>query len=98
MKTASISYAKAHLSALLGRVRSGHSVIITDRGIPVARLEPVTVAGSDAYFRSLVERGLATSPKVPPTKTLLEELPPSPTLKRGTSLVQAVRDERDEGW
>ena len=98
MTTASISYVKAHLSALLDRVRRGQPVIITDRGTPIARLEPVTVAGSDAHLRSLVERGLATPPKVAPTKNMLDELPPVPPLRRGSSLVQAVLDEREEGW
>lgn len=33
--------AKAHLSALLGRVRRGETVTIADRGRPVARLVPM---------------------------------------------------------
>lgn len=98
MKTASISYVKAHLSTLLDRVRRGQPVIITDRGTPIARLEPVTAAGSDAYLRSLVGRGLATPPRVAPTTDMLDELPPAPPLRRGASLVQAVLDEREEAW
>lgn len=98
MKTVSISYAKAHLSALLDRVRSGQGVVITDRGAPVARLEPVSTAAWDTRLRSLVERGLATAPKVAPTPTLLHDLPPGPALPRGASLVQSVLDEREEGW
>jgi antitoxin (DNA-binding transcriptional repressor) of toxin-antitoxin stability system len=31
MKSASISYTKAHLSAIIDRVRAGQSAIITDR-------------------------------------------------------------------
>jgi prevent-host-death family protein len=98
MKTASISYAKTHLSTLLDRVRAGQSVVITDRGTPVARLEPIATADWDARLRSLVERGLATPPKTAPTTKLLHELPPAPALPRGVSLVQAVLDEREEGW
>lgn len=41
MKTASISEAKAKLSALLDRVRAGATVTITDRGVPVAQLVPL---------------------------------------------------------
>ena len=42
MRTATISDTKNSLSALLDRVRHGESILITDRGRPVARLEPVT--------------------------------------------------------
>jgi len=28
----------------------------------------------------------------------LDELPPAPPLRRGSSLVQGVLDEREEGW
>lgn len=41
MKRASISAAKNGLSALLDRVRQGDSVVIEDRGVPVARLVPI---------------------------------------------------------
>ncbi|HET7551099.1 MAG TPA: type II toxin-antitoxin system prevent-host-death family antitoxin [Gemmatimonadaceae bacterium] len=98
MKTASISYAKAHLSAVLDRVRSGQSVVITDRGTPVARIEPITTAEWSARFRSLVERGLATPPKITPTAKLLAELPPPAALARCASLVESVLDEREQGW
>ena len=40
MKTASITEAKNGLSALIDRVKAGESVVITDRGVPVAVLEP----------------------------------------------------------
>lgn len=41
MKRASISEAKNALSALLDRVRHGTPVVIEDRGVPIARLEPI---------------------------------------------------------
>ena len=46
MKKASITEAKNNLSALIDRVKGGSSVLIVDRGRPVARLEPVTSIGS----------------------------------------------------
>jgi prevent-host-death family protein len=46
VKTATISETKNSLSALLDRVRHGESILITDRSVPIARLEPV--GGSDA--------------------------------------------------
>ena len=41
MVTASISEAKAKLSALLERVKAGETVTITDRGVPVAQIVPL---------------------------------------------------------
>jgi prevent-host-death family protein len=54
-----------NLSALLGRVRRGEHVVVTDRGRPVARLSPVEEA--DAFAR-LVADGIiqpAAAPKRP---------------------------------
>ncbi len=42
MKTASITEAKNSLTALIDDLKAGSSVLILDRGRPVARLEPVT--------------------------------------------------------
>jgi prevent-host-death family protein len=41
MKTATITEAKNGLSALLKEVNSGETILITDRGVPIARIEPV---------------------------------------------------------
>lgn len=40
-RTAGIRHAKEHLSALVRDVREGHEWVISDRGVPVARLVPV---------------------------------------------------------
>jgi len=40
MKTAGIREARQQLSVLLGEVRKGSEIVITDRGRPVARLVP----------------------------------------------------------
>jgi prevent-host-death family protein len=50
MKIASISEAKNGLSALLDGVKAGETVLITDRGIAVARIEPISTS-SDATGR-----------------------------------------------
>ncbi|MDW7709573.1 MAG: type II toxin-antitoxin system prevent-host-death family antitoxin [Deferrisomatales bacterium] len=51
--------AKAHLSALLGRVRRGEVITITDRGLPVARLVPMPAEASSLpdRIRELEEVG-----------------------------------------
>ena len=47
MKRANITEAKNSLSALIDQVKGGSSVLIGDRGRPVARLEPVRGAEAD---------------------------------------------------
>lgn len=97
MKKASISYAKALISALWKRVREGQTVPITDRG-RVARLEPIANVDWDARMRLLAERGLVKLPKVPLTWERFEALPPAPTLPPGVSAVDYLIAEREQGW
>lgn len=51
---------RAHLSAWLFRARSGDEVVITDRGIPVARLLGV---GSTSTLERLIAEGVISGPK-----------------------------------
>lgn len=63
MKTVSISELKARLSQYIDAVRSGHEVIVTDRGTPVARLSAVAGArGAEARLRDLVRTGRVRPP------------------------------------
>lgn len=61
MKTAAIADLKASLSKYISRVKEGEEVLVTERGIPVARLAPVVGAKGKAHSRLLeLERaGLA---------------------------------------
>jgi prevent-host-death family protein len=73
MKTATITEAKNQLSALIDRVRHGETVVITDRGRPVARLESVvTDSSADPAGRlaRLERRGLLRRGGASPVKTL----------------------------
>jgi prevent-host-death family protein len=97
MNNASVSYAKANLSALLRKVREGQEVLITDRGVPVARLVPARLGQLTEPARALVRRGLALPPRTPPGRTLVRELPAAPRAPRGVSLLREVLDEREEG-
>jgi len=97
MKKASISEAKNNLSALIDSVRGGSSVLIVDRGRPVARLEPVRGNhGDDAGRLSRLVRdgavrpGRGALPKALFTKKL-------PRVKPSASAVRALLDERREG-
>jgi prevent-host-death family protein len=98
MKVASITEAKNTLSALLDRVRAGESVLIVDRGIPVARLEPVPaeVEGSDAARIARLERaGLVRRPSGPPPAALPVDELPQP--RNRASVVEALLEERRSG-
>ena len=46
----------------LDRVRSGEEFVITERGVPVARVSP---AGRSAGLQRLIDEGLVTPPKRP---------------------------------
>jgi prevent-host-death family protein len=50
---------KSHLSSYLARARAGETVIITDRGKPVARIDPVGPSEVPDAIRHLVESGRA---------------------------------------
>jgi prevent-host-death family protein len=96
MRTATITEAKNRLSALIDQVRSGETILILDRGLPVARLEPVT-AHPDASGRLLrLERaGIVRVGSASPPLDLLRK--PAPALAHGTSAVQALLQERRSG-
>jgi prevent-host-death family protein len=96
MKKASISEAKNRLSALLDRVRQGQSVVIEDRGVPVARLEPI-VAGSDPDGRMarLERQGLIRRPTRALSRAWLSSTPPQLSTVRRASDV--ILEERREG-
>src|SRR5438477_6079389 len=93
--TASITEAKNNLSKLIKRVRQGESVLILDRNIPVARLEPLPPGSKEADEAKLMElerqgvikRGKGKLPKDFWTR-------PLPKLKG--SLVEAVLKNREE--
>lgn len=97
MKRASVTEAKNQLSAILDSVKAGASVLIVERGRPVARLEPVTTAGADDDGRlaRLVRDGLVRPARTDFPKADLGTAPPRP-LKRA-SAVQTLIDERRQG-
>ena len=97
MKTATITQAKNGLSALIDRVKGGESVLILDRGTPVARLEPITSRddGGDGRAARLERAGLAKrGVAAPPIDLILQPGPASPP---GASLLDALLEERRTG-
>lgn len=98
MKTASITEAKNNLSELIDRVRAGASVLILDRGKPVARLEPVgTVVGEDDAGRllRLVRAGIMRPGRTDPPVALFRDKPPH--ARGAKSTVELLLEERREG-
>lgn len=92
MKRASISEAKNNLSALIDRVKAGESVLIVDRGTPVARVEPVAAHHGDERLERLVRAGLVT----PPARKLALPRLVVPKHTRLTAL-RALLEERRDG-
>ncbi len=59
MRSATVTEAKNSLSALLALVKGGESVTITERGIPIARLEPMAgVEDADGRIARLERAGI----------------------------------------
>lgn len=97
MKTASISEAKNNLSKLVARARAGESTLILDRGVPVATIEPIRGDADDEVRlvrlerAGLIKRGTG---KIP----IELIMSPPPATRSGTSIVDAVLEERRSGW
>jgi prevent-host-death family protein len=97
MVVATITEAKNGLSALIDRVRAGESVLIMDRGTPVARLESAISASPDAEGRiaRLERAGAVRAASKPPATELLSASPPS--LRASASAVAVLLEERRGG-
>jgi prevent-host-death family protein len=96
MVTASISEAKAKLSALLDRVRAGETVTITDRGVPVAQLTPLPPRSEvdwEARLDRLERAGIVRRPK---EKLDVGWLLSRPLPKARESVLEALLEERRE--
>jgi prevent-host-death family protein len=82
---------KTRLGGYLRRVREGRTVIITDRGHPVAELRPLASADDDD---AVVERLQALGVVAPANAQPLA--PFRPLKGRRTSLSEAVIEDRDD--
>lgn len=96
MAMASISEAKATLSALLERVKAGESITITDRGNPVAQIVPLlemSDAEWDARAAKLEREGVITRPR---RKLEPGWLSKRPLVESRRSVLEALLEERRE--
>ena len=96
MEKATVSKLKDNLSAYLRKVRAGHSVVIYDRNVPIARLERIESAGAGSDRLALLRAQGAVRPPARPlaAKQLRALLKPLP---RKSRLAEALRDERMQG-
>ena len=96
MNTATITEAKNRLSALIDLVRSGESIVITDRGRAVATIGPVgTPPDASGRLLRLQRAGLVRVGTAAPPLDLLRT--PPPPLSPGATAVDALLDERRSG-
>lgn len=101
MDAVPISEIKSRLSEYLKKVRSGETVLILDRGRPVARIDPAVVADDPlGQVVALVREGLVRPAQTPvPLKLLKAKIPELRELRddAGAKLLDALIDERREG-
>jgi prevent-host-death family protein len=96
MRRATITEAKNGLSALLEQVKSGESILITDRGVPVARLEPARSSeDDDDRLRRLERAGIVR--RGSGDAGWIVARPPVPVTD-GPPISDYVLDERETGW
>jgi prevent-host-death family protein len=95
-KVAAVAELKANLSRYLRRVKAGEEVLVTERGVAIARLLPVTaVEHGVEQLRDLERQGLVRlgTGRLPKDFWRL----PRPRDPR-SAVRKGLRQERDEGW
>lgn len=98
MKIATVTESKNNLSELLRAAKAGHGVLILDRDVPVARLEPVSPGSLPDEFRwlQLERQGLIRRPQEAGSPLAQLAQLPLPKLQDGASATAALLAERDE--
>lgn len=96
MTTATITELKNKLSAYIDRVRAGESILVLDRGVPVARLEPAGVVDDPSgRLARLARAGLLRAGPGRGVPEILDRDPPK--TRAGASVVDALLEERRRG-
>lgn len=94
MRRATITEAKNGLSALLDRVKAGETILITDRGVPVARLEPAVADDDEGRLARLERAGIVRRGRGDPRWIL--DRPPAKT-SDGSSVSDLLIEDRRSG-
>ena len=96
VESATISRLKASLSEYLGKVKSGEELIVTDRGVPIAKIVPLNRSGLaiPPHLLTLERQGAVRigTGKLP--RALLDR--PRPSDPEGR-ILKALLEEREEG-
>jgi antitoxin (DNA-binding transcriptional repressor) of toxin-antitoxin stability system len=97
MKIVNLSDTENNLRALVGQVQQGETILILDRGRPVARMKAVQRDGDDPEGRlaRLEQQGLLRRGFAPPPREILMARPPQPS--EGASVLEALLAERGVG-
>jgi prevent-host-death family protein len=97
MKRATITETKNSLSKLLGEVQRGETILITERKVPVARIEPVrgSSGGKDDRLAALIGEGIVSPPERAVDAAALRA-EPRPRLAKGESAVKALLADRED--
>lgn len=97
MKRATLTETKNNLSALVDQVRHGETILILDRGRPVARLESVldSDSASEGRLERLERQGLLKRGTRRRLRSLLDARPPRQ--RKGSSAVEELLEERRGG-
>jgi len=96
MKKATLTETKNNLSALVDQVQHGETILILDRGRPVARLESVLGEEDDPEGRlaRLERQGALRRAEAPLPREILMRKPPQ--ARQGASALEALLAERRE--
>jgi prevent-host-death family protein len=82
---------KTRLGTYLRRVRAGRTLVVTDRGEPIAEIRPLTPDGSvSPELLRLSAKGTVTLP----TRTSLSDF--RPIRSRGGTISDAIREDRED--
>ncbi len=95
METTGVAHLKARLSRYLKRVKAGEEVLITERGIPVAKLVPVDGAEArESRRQQLAAAGIIRLGTQDFSKIVNE--PPPGTKRMGASVLRALLEDRKD--
>jgi prevent-host-death family protein len=99
MRSVNIAELKNRLSSYLAFAKSGEEVVVRDRNVPVAKIVPFDRGDASDEELLLVAQGKMRLPERPWTPEAVEEIInlPKPRV-RGNAAVQALLDDREEGW
>lgn len=96
MKTASVVELKSRLSSYLKHVKGGRTVLVTERGQPVAKLVPLhSGERHEGRRQRLAQAGLLELGSGRPPRLLLT--PPAGPRSVGKGVLAALLAEREEG-